>query len=137
MLGGKNTDEVARKNWNVFPPLSQGWNKEGNDVESVKQIFPESPGSNFTLQILIGRRDYAHVNANTCRGTDGLKALFFEDAKDFGLRLYRHVSDFIEKECAAVSELKLTFLGLASARKRSLRVSKQFAFNEFFGNCRA
>src|SRR5262249_18424627 len=111
--------------------------KEGNDVESVKQIFPESPGGYFTLQILVGRRDHAHINANACRGADRLKALFLEDAEDFGLRLNRHVTDFIEKQRAAVRKLKLTFLGFACARKRSFCVAEQFAFDEFFWNCRA
>ena len=57
-------------------------------------------------EVAAGRGDDAHVDMNARRAADALEILVDQHAQDLGLRLQRHVGDFVEIERAAVRLLE-------------------------------
>ena len=43
-------EEMGYKQWDVIPPLVQTWQMNGNDIEPVVEVFPESPFFNPFFQ---------------------------------------------------------------------------------------
>ena len=56
--------EVFGEHGDVFASFAQGRHVEGDDVETIKEIGAETTVRERLLQILIGRRDDAHINFN-------------------------------------------------------------------------
>src|SRR5215472_18155545 len=95
------------------------------------------PVPNLVFQVLIRRRDDAHVDGDRRRPTDGLYLLFLKDSQDLGLRLERHVADFVQEECAAARELELSLLRGERSGEGSPDVTKELALDQILGYCGA
>src|SRR5438552_17362042 len=113
MLSRENAHEIAGENGNIFPAVAERRNKEGNHVQSVKEIFPKPARSDFVLQILVGSGNDADIDAHGGLRAYGLETLFLQSAEDFSLSLERHVGDLVQEERAAVGKFKLSLLKFA------------------------
>ena len=67
-------------------------------------------------------------------GTDGQNFFILDDPKDFGLKAQRHLTDFVEKDRAALSALKKSFLRGRRVGKSPFDVTEQLAFKQRFWN---
>jgi hypothetical protein len=83
------------------------------------------------LQVAIRSRDHTNGNAQRSFSADALKLAFLQDAKKFRLRILMKVSDFVEKDAAAVSQFELAAARSDSAGECAFLVSEEFAFQEF------
>src|SRR6267154_5090452 len=99
--------EVFGQNGNVLFAVAQRRHEEGNYIQPIEKVLAESATGNFLLEVFVGSGQDADVNGHSLAGTDWLKALLLEHAQHFRLRAQAHVSDFIEKERAAVGFLLL------------------------------
>jgi hypothetical protein len=74
------------------------WGKEdGEDIEPVIQIGAELPLLHHAPQVLVGRRDDAHVDLNGAGAAQALELLFLKYAEKLGLQCQWKISDFIQK----------------------------------------
>ena len=129
MFCGKDSHEVSSKNRDVLAALAQRRDHERNHVEPIEQILAKTTGLDLMLQALIGGRDDAHIHSHGHGCADRLETLFFENAQHLGLRLEGHVADFIQKQCSAISQLELSFLGVRGAGERAFGVAEEFTFD--------
>ena len=58
------------------------------------------------LEILVRRRDHAHIDAHRNLTADAIELAFGQHAQQPRLQLRRHVADFIEEQRAAVGLLE-------------------------------
>src|SRR5579859_250974 len=75
--------EIVRQRGDVLSAVAQRRNVKGNHVEAVKQVLTKSAARDFLLQVLVGRRDYAHVYVRSDVGAHSFEALLLEDAQNF------------------------------------------------------
>jgi len=52
--------------------------------------------------VLVGRSNDANINSHGPRAADGLKLALLKHAEQLQLKLQWHVSNFVEKESAAI-----------------------------------
>jgi hypothetical protein len=82
---------------------------DGEDIEPVVEILPESPFGNQLLQITIGSGYYSDIGLD-CRGaTHALEFPFLQDPEKLDLSRWRKVSYFIEKNGAPVGQFETPF----------------------------
>ncbi len=63
-----------------------------------------------------------------------LETPFFENAQKFCLNRERQLSDFVEEESAAMSEIHFAGFARAGSREGAAFVAEEFVFDEAFGN---
>ncbi len=98
-----------------------GRHHKRNDVEAIKKVFAKVSLRDFFFQIFIGRSNHSHIDCNRIVASYWNKALLFQRAQNFGLRLETHVADFIEKQSSPISLLKLPSLSAVAPGKDDLR----------------
>ena len=75
LLPGKRFDEVFRKKGNIVEPFAQRRQRDGKDVQSVKEIGPELPFLDQTSQVLVSRGDDPHINLDRATTAQPLDCL--------------------------------------------------------------
>ena len=78
-------------------------------------------------------RRHHHPNAYFDRfvATHAFDFAFFQNAQQLGLHGYRHIADFVEKQCTALGLFKLADMPAGGAGERAFFVSEEFRFDEF------
>ena len=114
--------------------VAQRGNKKGNDVEPVKQVFPEVAFLDLLLQVLVGGGDHTDIHGEVIARAYRGEALLLDDAQDLGLGAQAHVADFVQEERAAVGLLELAHLVFHGPGERAFHVAEQFAFDQFLGD---
>src|SRR6267154_4518787 len=126
--------QMPSKNGNIFLAITQRRDEERNDVEPVDQILTEGAAGDLLLEILVGGGQNANIHGEGLARAHRLEALFFEHAQHFGLSAQAHVSDFVEKQRAAIGFLEFTDLVFRRAGETAFHVAKQFGLDQLFGN---
>ena len=96
----------------------------------------EGPSFNLLVEPLIGGGDNSDIDFDGNVRPDRFESLFLQNAKDLGLHLQTHVSDFVQEERASVRLLELTALCLSRTRERALGVAEKLRLDQLLGNCR-
>ena len=86
--------------------LAQRGQANRHDVEAVEEVLAERPAGDELLQIAVGRRDEAHVDADRLDAADALELALLQHAQELHLHLDRDLADLVEEERAAVGELE-------------------------------
>ena len=129
--------EVSQKivgQWNnVLPPLPQGRQTDGNDVEPIVKISPELFGLHQLGQVLIGGGDQPEVYWNGVGGADALNSLGFDGPEDLALEVEGHGIDLIQEKGAALGCLKQAFFSAGSGSgKGPLFIAEQLCLQQIF-----
>ncbi len=118
-------------------PLAQRRHVDRDHGEAEVEILAEVPLLDLLLEVLVRRRDDAHVDLDRPRRSEPLDLALLQHAQHLGLRLGAHVADFVEEDRAAVGLLELADLLLGRAGERSLLVAEQLRLDQLLGNRRA
>ncbi len=129
---GKFLSKMDQKGFNVLDALTKRRGAHWQDIESVIQVFPETPFIDFLFQVSVGGRNHPHINGNLAGRTNRIDGSFLQDTQQLHLHVHGHVANFIEKEGAAMGQLKATQAVRHGARERAFSVTKEFALQEFF-----
>jgi hypothetical protein len=70
--------------WNVLFALTQRRQRQGDDIQSVKEIGAESSGVNRSFEIAIGGGDDAQVGGDLGGAADPFELAFLQDAQELG-----------------------------------------------------
>src|SRR5262249_31325688 len=73
------------------------------------------------------------VDTHLPRASHALEFLFLQHPQQFGLKRERKLTDFIQKDRAALRRFQLSFLLGDSAGERSFFVAEEFAFEQRLG----
>ena len=127
-------DKGVGEECNIISSRPKRRNVDGQDIESVIEIFPESLGCNGLFQISIGGGNNSHVDGLWIFAADADDLSCLNDSKQRDLNVQRHVADFVQKYGSSVSQFKLARISfLAGAGKGSFFVAEKFAFHEDLG----
>ena len=106
----------------------------GDNVESVKQIFPEAAFLNFLFQIAMRGGDNADIDLDCFATADRFEFALFQDFQHLHLQIRTHVSDFVKENRPTVGHFKFPDFRIGGASERTFDMTEQFAFQEIFGN---
>ena len=98
------------------------------------EVLPEIALFYLGLQVLVGGGYDSYIHFDILVTADAGKFLLLKDSQYFCLGCEAHVTDFIQKQCAAVSLFELALMLFDGGGESSLFVPKQFTFNEFGRN---
>ena len=93
-------DEVLDERGNVFFPFSQGRQKNGNDMDSVIEVFTKKVLLYVIFQIFIGGDDEPDIHFHYFFAAHGVEFSFLKHPQQLGLNPEGHISDLIQKEGA-------------------------------------
>src|SRR6185312_7242509 len=116
---------------NILSPFTERRQSHIDDIQPIEQICPEAATSNLGFEIPMSCRKHTNINANGISPANTMKFLVLKDLKQFGLQLQIHVTDFIQHQSAAISQLEHAGLSLKGAGKRASLIAKQLAFHQF------
>ncbi len=114
----------------VLGPLAQRRQQQREDVEPIIEVLAESPLADQNLQVLVGGRDDADVDADRVRGADAFEHPLLQHAQQLGLHVERDVADLVEEQRAAVGQLESAHLVAMGAGEGPLDVTEQLALQE-------
>ncbi len=131
---GKAAREVQQQIGDVVAAFAQGRGVQGQHVQAVIEVFPETAGGNLGLQVAVGGGHRPHIHRHRTARTHGFDAALLQHAQQFDLHVQRHVADLVEEQGAAVGQLKAANAVGVRAGEGALAVTEQLAFEQFFGN---
>src|SRR5665213_716539 len=134
---GENSSEVMHEQRDVLAPIAQRRHDHRDDVQSIVEILAKMSLRYLCLEILVRRRDHAHVHGDRLRAPDAIDDAILEHAQHLCLRARAHVADLVEEERAAVGLLELARSIGNRARERALDVPKELTLDQLTRNRRA
>src|SRR4029078_672257 len=105
-----------------FLALAQGWKINGDNVQTVEEIFAKLGVANMLPEIDGGGSDDADINLNFVHPAQMHELAVLKDAKNFALGVEGHGADLVEKQGAAIGDFKQALLGGDGAGKRAFDV---------------
>ena len=93
-------------------------------VQPEQQIFAKTASGNLCSHVHVGGGEHADVYAAGVRRPHPLELSRFQHAQQLGLKIQRHVGDFIQKKRAAVRKLKSPDTIRACIRERAFHVAE-------------
>src|SRR5262249_3026563 len=101
-----------------------------NHVQAIVKILTELAFAYQRMQVNIRCRDDTHVNLDFMNATQMHEFAVLKNTQDFGLGFQAHGADFVEENCAAVSDFKEALLGRNGAGESSFDVAEQRRFQQ-------
>ena len=123
-------DEVLHEMRNVLPPLAQRRQAQRDDVQSVKQVFPERALAHRGPQVGIGGREHADVHGDRPLAAHPLDLPLLEHAQELGLQLEAQRADLVQEDRPAVRQLEPAEPSRVGAREGAALVAEQLRLHE-------
>src|SRR5712675_3146788 len=123
-------DEVPYKLRNIRFSFAERWQRNRKDIQAIVQVLSEFTVTDHLPQVLIGRRDDTNIDARGTGAAYGLELALLEHTEQLRLKLHWHVSDFIQKQCAAVRQCKSADMRIDRSGKGSALVPEKLAFEK-------
>ena len=125
---------MADQQRDIFPPLAQRRQGNGQHVQPVVQILPETSCLHFVLQFAVGRADQPHVDLANPVLADPADLPFLQDPQQFHLGGRRGLANLVQEQGAFVGGLEQSLPVGHRVGERPLFVPEQFAFLQVFGD---
>src|SRR5581483_7470266 len=97
VVAGMLAEEMRRQRHDVLAPLPERRQVNFDGVEAEQEVLAETAGFDFGLQVGIGCRKDAHVDAARFRRADPLELAGLEGAQQLRLQIRRDIRNFVEK----------------------------------------
>ncbi len=120
----------CRQQRNIFAPLPQRRHVERHDIEAIVKIGTKGSRTRCFFQIAIGSGNQPDIEFDGTRSAHPLKFPLLQNSQQLGLHGDGQLSDFIQKNRAALSHLKLSLFLRDGARESSSFMSEQFALQQ-------
>ena len=114
----------------VLEPLAQRRHADLDDVHAVKQVLAELALGDQRREILVSRRQDAHVDRRFPGLADRPHALLLDDAQQLDLHVQRQVGDLVQEQRAALGGLDQALLVGDRAGEAALLVAEQLALHQ-------
>src|SRR5580700_7768613 len=95
-------NKMLDQKWNVFGPLAEWRNGNGEDVQAVVEIAAKLSLEDHSLQVAMGRGDDTNVYFLCSRTSQPLELALLQHAKEFRLQLQRDITYFVQEQRALV-----------------------------------
>ena len=124
------SEKMADQEWNIVTTFAEGWEVNGNNIEPIVEVFPESAVLDSFFERFVARRDNADVYVNRDVVAHSADFAFLENAQESALEHRGHGPDFIQKNRAAVGLLKKAFLVIDGPGEGSFAMAEQLGFQK-------
>src|SRR5918998_2049690 len=104
-----------------------------NNVNPVEEIVTEGALLHQLFQIFVCRSNDSHIYLGGDLATDRIELPLLQNAQQFRLGRERHVTDFVEKERAAMGLSKESPGAFNRARESAFLMTEELAFQQCFG----
>ena len=89
--------EVARQGRDIFGTLTQGRDADRHDVQTVEQVLAEQALADQLTEVTVRGGDNADISLDRRATADRRVLAFLQHPQKPGLRIHRHVADFVEE----------------------------------------
>src|ERR1035437_3824226 len=137
ILIGISINEIISQRNDVGTALAQWRNYDGEDVESVVEVFTKLLLTHHVFQVAIGSGNNSNVYLDWFVGTNSLQCLFLQDAQKLCLRRQGELANFIDKYGSTISLFKTPFALSGRTGERPFFVPKKLTLNQAFWQGRA
>src|SRR5262245_3164060 len=110
---------------NVRGPLAQRRQLDRKDAQPVVKVLAESSSFDLAEQIAIGRGDHAHIDRAGSVLADTFERSLLDHSQQLALKVEGNLADLVEKQRAAVGELKTPEAVPDCARERALHMAEE------------
>src|ERR1043165_4573239 len=84
----------------VAATLAQRRHAQGNNAQTVEEVFAEISGLHFLFKVAVGRSDYASVDAHGPRCADAANFALLQRTQKLDLHGVARLADLVQKERA-------------------------------------
>src|SRR5262249_41646175 len=103
---GRSFQQMGNQQRQVIEALSKRGQAESHALQPVEEVLPKLALCDHLLEVLVGRSDDAHIDADRLDAADPLDLALLEGPQDLHLHAGRHVADLVEEERAFLGELE-------------------------------
>src|ERR1700722_9899508 len=125
---GEHIHKMLDQQWQILSPLTQRRHRDGEDVQAIKQIFPELTFRYHLSQIVMGCRDQPHVGMDGLPAPQALELMLLYNAQQLRLQFGRNIADLVEEQGTSVRRLKAAEALRNGPSKCAAFVPEEFAF---------
>src|ERR1700693_2042185 len=129
--------EVAGERRDVLPPLAQRRHGDRHDREPEIEVLAERAPADLLGQVLVGGGENAGIRGGRPASADPRETPLLQGSKYFGLRLRRHVADFVQEKGPSVRFLEFAPPVLGRARERPAHVAEELRLDQLLRDRRA
>jgi hypothetical protein len=131
-------EEVIQQERNVVAALPQGRDTDLDDVQPVIEILAECLGSDKRFEIPVRRGNQANVDVHR-RAIRSYRLYFsgFCESEQHRLHPEAHLTEFVQKQRAAVTVARKTRFVAVGAGEAAARVAEQLRLEQRFWNAAA
>src|SRR5207244_63711 len=115
---------------NIVTAFAEAREVNGNNIEPIVEILPESAVLDSFFERFVARRDNADVYVNRDVVAHSADFAFLENAQESALQHRGHGPDFIQKNRATIGLLKKAFLVIDGAGEGSFAMAEQLGFQK-------
>ena len=126
----ESTDEQIYEFRDILFSFSQRGQRNGNDVEPIVEVLPESFLFNRGFKSSVGGGDNSDIHRVGLGPPHRFDLSFLEDPQQFHLNFNRQFADFIEEDRPAVCLLEFPFPCGMGIGIRAFDVSKERTFDK-------
>src|SRR5258707_6854468 len=119
---------------NIFAPITQGGQRQMNDVQAMVKIFAEAALTNEREQLHVGSSGDADVDLDLLGATETHEFALLNYAQKLGLRFRADGGDFVEEDGALIGDFKETFFRGNGAGEGTFDVAEQLRLKEIDRN---
>src|SRR5437660_11937670 len=99
-------------------------------VDAVEQVFTEITDRDLLFQVAVGGKNKADIYLFICLPANAAELAVLQDLKQLGLDARIEFADFIEEECAAISQFDASRFGSHGADERAFFITKQLVVQQ-------
>src|SRR5271170_8029473 len=101
--GSHFVKEIFDQQRDVGAPFAQWRHYNWNDLETIEEVLAEHPAFDSSDQVGVTGGYNTRIHAGGAVGADGAHNSVLEHAEELGLKPERHLANFVQKDCTAVS----------------------------------
>jgi hypothetical protein len=125
--------KMSSEGQDIVGTLAKGRDSNRDHGEAEEEIFSKATFRDFLLEISIGGDDNSDVDGPNLIIADPSNLALLENPQQLGLEALADLPDLIQKEGASRRFFEETLTRAIGTGKRAALVSKEFAFEEAFG----
>src|SRR4030042_2660012 len=129
-LAAEFLQEIRGQKGNIIFSLTKGGNENGNDIESVIKILPESALLHLFSQILIGRSNHPDIHLQGFLSAHPLKAVILQDPKQEDLGGRGNLTNLIEENRPSIGQFKPSDLSPDGPGESTFFMTEEFTLQK-------
>ena len=122
--------KVACQQRNIFTTFAKGWQLNGYQVDTIKQIFAECAFRYHLAEVGIGGGYHTDIRLAGTAVSQHFKRLILQHTKQFHLAGRIEVTNFIQEDSTLVGKFKASYTVCCRIRKSPFLMAEHFAFKK-------